>query len=49
MECYVFDNTGKELKRFMVAAGENLLDISVLKQGSYLVQVENSYVRIQKQ
>jgi len=49
MECYVFDNTGKELKRFIVVAGENLLDISILKQGSYLVQVENSYVRIQKQ
>jgi hypothetical protein len=48
-EAYLFDATGKELKRFMVAAGENPLNVAAFKTGTYLIQIGTAHVSFQKE
>lgn len=38
-DCILVDNAGKEVKRFIVSGGENLMNISELESGSYLITV----------
>jgi hypothetical protein len=38
-ECILVDNLGKEMKRFSVSGGENLVDVSELENGVYLMRI----------
>jgi hypothetical protein len=38
-DCILFDNLGKEVKRFTVSGDEHVLDVSVLKKGIYLLKI----------
>jgi hypothetical protein len=35
--CILFDNLGKEVKRYTVSGGENLVGIEELESGIYLI------------
>ena len=48
-EAILFDAAGKELKRFMVSAGENPLNLAAFKTGTYLIQIGNAHVSFQKE
>ena len=47
-ECILFDNAGKEMKRFRVSGGENLVDISGLENGIYLIQIDSEICKLIK-
>lgn len=47
-DCIVFDNAGKEINRFIVSGGDNFLNVSEIKQGNYLIKINNSYVKFHK-
>ena len=47
-ECILFDNAGKEMKRFRVSGGENLVDISGLENGIYLIQIDSEIYKLIK-
>ncbi len=38
-ECILVDNLGKEMKRFSVSGVENILDVSDLNKGIYLLKI----------
>jgi hypothetical protein len=38
-DCVLVDNLGKEMKRFSVSGGENLVDISELENGVYSMRI----------
>jgi hypothetical protein len=48
-DCILFDNLGKEVKRFMVTGGENMEDISELESGIYLIRLGERIKKITKQ
>jgi hypothetical protein len=45
----LFDATGKEQHRFKVQGGNNIVDVSKLKHGVYLLQIGNTRVSFQKE
>lgn len=47
-DCILVDNTGKEVRRFSVSGGENLVNISGLKNGIYLIQIDSQIWKIIK-
>ena len=48
-EAHLFDAAGKELKRFMVSAGDNRLNVAAFKTGTYLIQMGNAHLTFQKE
>ena len=47
-DCILFDNLGKELRRFVVTGGENLVDVSGLESGSYQLKIGKQLQKIFK-
>ena len=45
-DCVLFDNLGKEVKRFLVSGGENQVDISELESGSYMMRIGSDIQKI---
>ena len=45
-ECFLFDNLGKEVKRFRVTGGENLVDVSGLDNGMYTLHIGSDIQKI---
>ncbi len=45
-ECILFDNAGKEMKRFSVSGGENLVDVSGLESGMYTLRIGSDSQKI---
>lgn len=45
-DCVLFDNLGKEVKRFLVSGGENQVDISELESGSYMMSIGSDIQKI---
>ncbi len=45
-ECILVDNLGKEMKRFMVTGGENLVDVSGLENGMYTLRIGSDSQKI---
>ncbi|MFM7662530.1 MAG: T9SS type A sorting domain-containing protein [Bacteroidota bacterium] len=38
-DCILVDNAGKEVQRFTISGGENLVDVSELENGSYFIKI----------
>ncbi len=47
-DCTLFDNLGKEVKRFTVSGGENLVDVSELESGIYFIQIYAQIIKLIK-
>ena len=47
-DCVLFDNLGKEVKRFLVSGGENQVDISELESGIYFIRIDSQICKIIK-
>ena len=47
-DCILFDNAGKEVKRFSVSGGENLVDVSELDNGIYFIQMDTEIYKLIK-
>ena len=47
-DCILVDNLGKEVKRFMVTGGENLVDVSALENGIYFIQMDTEIYKLIK-
>ena len=47
-DCILFDNLGKEMKRFSVSGGENLMDVSGLENGIYFIQIDSEICKLIK-
>ncbi len=45
-ECILVDNLGKEMKRFSVSGGENLVDVSGLESGMYTLRIGSDSQKI---
>ena len=45
-DCVLVDNLGKEMKRFSVSGGENLVDVSGLENGVYLMRIGSDTQKI---
>ena len=45
-ECILYDNLGKEMKRFRVSGGENLVDVSELDNGMYTLRIGSDTQKI---
>lgn len=45
-DCILYDNLGKEVKRFLVSEGENQVEISELEKGSYICIIGNNQLKI---
>ncbi len=45
-ECILVDNLGKEMKRFSVSGGENLVDVSGLENGVYSMRIGSDIQKI---
>ncbi len=47
-DCILFDNLGKEVRRFSISGGENMVNVSTLETGSYLVKIGTQLQKIMK-
>lgn len=47
-ECILFDNAGKDVRRFIVSGGDKQVDISELESGIYLIQIESQITKFIK-
>ncbi len=47
-ECILFDYAGKEMKRFRITGGENLVDVSELENGVYFIQMDTEICKLIK-
>ena len=48
-DCIIFDNAGKEVKRFTISGGDNQVDITELESGIYILQIGDQIKKITKQ
>ena len=47
-DCMLLDNLGNEVKRFTISGGENLVNVSTLETGSYLLKIGTQLQKIMK-
>jgi hypothetical protein len=47
-DCILFDNVGKEVMQFVIYGGENVVDISELTSGIYVIQINSQISKLIK-